>query len=45
LRQHAKNRKVAGSIPNEVIKYFNWPNPYTRTICPRVDSAFNRNKY
>jgi hypothetical protein len=23
LRQHAKNRKVAGSIPNEVIKYFN----------------------
>jgi hypothetical protein len=26
------SRKVAGSIPNEVIGFFNWPNPSTRTV-------------
>jgi hypothetical protein len=32
LRQHATSRKVAGSIPNEVIGFFNSPNPSSRTI-------------
>jgi hypothetical protein len=26
------SRKVAGSIPNEVIGFFNWPNPSSRTM-------------
>jgi hypothetical protein len=29
---YATSRKVAGSIPNEVIKFFNWPNPFSRTM-------------
>jgi hypothetical protein len=24
--------KVAGSIPNEVILFFNWPNPFSLTV-------------
>jgi hypothetical protein len=28
LRHCATSRKVAGSIPDEVIGFFNWPNPY-----------------
>jgi hypothetical protein len=35
------SRKVAGSIPVKVIRYFNWPNPYS----PGVNSASNRNEY
>jgi hypothetical protein len=27
MRHYATSRKVAGSIPNEVIGLFNWPNP------------------
>jgi hypothetical protein len=27
-----KNRYVAGSIPDEVIGFFNWPNPSNRTM-------------
>jgi hypothetical protein len=26
------NREVAGSIPDEVIAFFNWPNPSSRTV-------------
>jgi hypothetical protein len=26
------SRKVVGSIPNEVIGFFNWPNPSSRTM-------------
>jgi hypothetical protein len=29
---HATSRKVAGSIPDEVIAFFNWPNPSSRTM-------------
>jgi hypothetical protein len=29
---YATSRKVAGSIPNEVIGFFNWPNPSSRTM-------------
>jgi hypothetical protein len=28
---YATSRKVASSIPNEVIGFFNWPNPSSRT--------------
>jgi hypothetical protein len=29
---YATSRKVAGSIPDEVIGFFNWPNPSSRTM-------------
>jgi hypothetical protein len=32
LRHYAKSRKVAGSIPDEIIGLFNWPNPSSRTM-------------
>jgi hypothetical protein len=32
LRHYATGRKVAGSIPDEVIGFFNWPNPSSRTV-------------
>jgi hypothetical protein len=33
LRPHyATNRKVAGSIPNEVIRFVNWPKPSSYTM-------------
>jgi hypothetical protein len=35
----ATSRKVAGSIPDEVIGFINWPNPSSRTM------ASNRNEY
>jgi hypothetical protein len=32
LRYYATSRKVAGSIPNDVTGFFNWPNPSIRTM-------------
>jgi hypothetical protein len=32
LRNYAASRKVAGSIPNEVIEFFKLPNPSSRTM-------------
>jgi hypothetical protein len=32
LRYYTTNRNVAGSIPDEVIGFFNWPNPSSRTV-------------
>jgi aspartate carbamoyltransferase regulatory subunit len=32
LRHYATIRKVAGSIPDEVIGFFNCPNPSRRTV-------------
>jgi hypothetical protein len=32
LRHYATSRKVAGSIPYEVIGFWNWPNPSSRTM-------------
>jgi hypothetical protein len=32
LRHYATNRKVADSIPDEVIRFFNGPNPSSRTM-------------
>jgi hypothetical protein len=29
---HATSRKISGLIPDEVIGYFNWPNPSSRTM-------------
>jgi hypothetical protein len=34
LRHYATSGKVAGSIPDEVIGFFNWPNPSSRTVDP-----------
>jgi hypothetical protein len=32
LRHYATSRKVAGSISDEVIGFFNWPKPSSRTM-------------
>jgi hypothetical protein len=32
LRHYATSRKVAGSIPDELIGFFNWPNPSSSTM-------------
>jgi hypothetical protein len=32
LRHYATSRKVAGSIPDEVIGFFNWPHPSSPTV-------------
>jgi hypothetical protein len=32
LRHYVTSRKVAGSIPDEVTGFFNWPNPSCRTM-------------
>jgi hypothetical protein len=32
MRHYATSRKIAGSIPDEVIEFFNWPNPSSRTM-------------
>jgi hypothetical protein len=45
LRHYATSRKVTGSIPNEVIGSFDWPNPSSLHHGPGVDSASNRNEY
>jgi hypothetical protein len=37
VKQYATSRKVTGSIPCEVIGFFNWPNPSSRTMA--VDST------
>jgi hypothetical protein len=32
LRHCDTSRKVADSIPDEVVEFFNWPNPSSRTM-------------
>jgi hypothetical protein len=32
LRHYATSRKVSRSIPDEIIGFFNWPNPSSRTM-------------
>jgi hypothetical protein len=32
MMHYATSRKVANSIPHEVIGFFNWPNPSSRTV-------------
>jgi hypothetical protein len=34
-----------GSIPDEVVGYFNWPNSSSSIMGPAVDSASNRIEY
>jgi hypothetical protein len=36
LRHYATSRKVAGSIPDEVIEIFNQPNPSSRGWQPHI---------
>jgi hypothetical protein len=46
LKHCAPNRKAAGSIPDEVIGFFSWPNPSSRShYGPEVDSVSNKNDY
>jgi hypothetical protein len=33
-RHYATSREVAGSVPNEVVRFFNYPNPSSRTLAP-----------
>jgi hypothetical protein len=42
---YATSRRVAGSISDEFIGFFNWPDSSGRTNGPGVDSASNRNEY
>ena len=44
-RHCATSRKVAGSIPDDVIGIFYWHKPSGRTVGPGVDTASNRNEY
>jgi hypothetical protein len=44
-RHFATSRKLAGSIPDEIIGFFNCPNPSSRTMTPGIDSVSNRNGY
>jgi hypothetical protein len=37
LRYYATSRKVAGSIPDEVIWFFSWPNPSSRIMAMGSD--------
>jgi hypothetical protein len=32
LKHYATSQKVVGSIPDEVIGFFNWPNPSNRNM-------------
>jgi hypothetical protein len=36
---------VAGSISDEAIGFFNWPNPSSRTMAPGSTQHINRNDY
>jgi hypothetical protein len=44
LRHYATSPNVIGSIPDELIGFFNSPNPSSSTVA-RGDSASNRNEY
>jgi len=44
LRHYATSRKVAGSIPGDVIVIFYWQS-FRPHYGPGVDSASNRNEY
>jgi hypothetical protein len=45
LRHYATDWKVAGSIPDEVIEFFQLTKYFQPHYDPGVDSASNRNKY
>jgi hypothetical protein len=45
LRHYATTRKVAGSIPNEVIGLFQFTETFQPHYGTGVDSASNRNEY
>jgi hypothetical protein len=45
LKHHVTGRKVPGSIPDEVIEFFNSTNPSSRSMVLGVDSGCNRNEY
>jgi hypothetical protein len=39
---YAASRKVAGSIPDEVIRFFNWPNPSSHTMTMRLTQLLKK---
>jgi hypothetical protein len=43
--KHARNQKVAGSIPDGVMELFIDINPSDRTMALRSTQPFNRNEY
>jgi hypothetical protein len=45
LRHYATGRKVVGSIFDEIIVFFTWPNPSSGTMALGIDAASNRNEY
>jgi hypothetical protein len=45
LRHYTTSRKVANSIPYEVIGFFNWPDGSNSSVAPEFDSASNINQY
>jgi hypothetical protein len=45
LKHYITSRKVAGPIPDEVIRFFKGPKPSSRNMALVVDSAANRNEY
>jgi hypothetical protein len=45
MRHYATTRKVTGSIPNEVIGFFQFTLSFEPPYGPGVNSASNRNEY
>jgi hypothetical protein len=45
LRHYATSRKVAGSIPDDVIRFFQCTESFQSHYGSGVDSAFKRNEY
>jgi hypothetical protein len=42
---YATSRKVAGTIPDEITGFSNWPNPSSRTAALASTQPLNRNEY
>jgi hypothetical protein len=45
VKHYAVSRKVAGSVPDEAIGFFNWPNPSSHTMTLWSTQPLNRNEY
>jgi hypothetical protein len=45
LRHYVTSRKVAVSVPDEIIGFFNWPNPSSLIIFVGSTQPLNRNDY
>jgi hypothetical protein len=45
LNYYATSRKVTGSIPDDIIRFFHWPYPSSRTIALESTQTLTRNEY